>query len=187
MNQRGLSMTSLCSVLAGLFKPRRVPLEPAAPLPGEVSLLERRRIEALIAVPLIQGYALGLGVDRAREKAAGVIVDLALKAGAQTADRMGGRTIPFLARVVREVWCAQNALTIEVLEEAEERFSFHVTRCRYADQYEELGMKEYGSILSCCRDEAFVRGFNPRIGFKRSRTLMEGAPFCDFEFVMRKE
>ena len=186
MNRHGPSLNSFRSALGGLFKPRCTPIEAAGALSGEVSLLERRRIEAMIAVPVIRGYELEMGVDRARQRAAGVIMDLALEAGERTAGKMGGRTLPFLARIVREMWCGQDALAIQVLEETEERFRFHVIRCRYAEQYEELGIREYGPILSCCRDEAFVRGFNARIGYHRTQTIMEGGPFCDFEFEMKR-
>jgi hypothetical protein len=50
--------------------------------------------------------------------------------------------------------------------------------------YERLGMKELGFCLSCSRDEAFARGFNPRLRLARSQTIMQGAPFCDFHFTL---
>jgi hypothetical protein len=185
MNRRSFSMTCLVGALASFVSPLKI-LGDTAPDPlEEVSLLKRRQIEALIAVPMIKGYEQEMGATRAREKAAEIITQIALKSGEQMADEIGGRTIPLLARVVKEVWCREKALIIEVLEESEEKFSFNVTRCGYADQYEKLGIKEYGPILSCLRDEAFVQGFNPRIGFKRTRTIMHGALSCDFRFEIK--
>ena len=90
MNRRSFSVTCLCGALTGFFRPRTVRAAAPPPVSGEVSLLKRRQIEALIAVPIIRGYEGELGVDRAREKAAGVIRDLALKAG-RADSRQDGR------------------------------------------------------------------------------------------------
>jgi hypothetical protein len=59
-----------------------------------------------------------------------------------------------------------------------------VLNCRYAGLYEEMGIKDLGFCLSCCRDEAFARGFNPLIKLVRTQTIMEGGPVCDFRFEM---
>ena len=53
-------------------------------------------------------------------------------------------------------------------------------RCRYAELYQRLGMHDLGYCLSCSRDPAFARGFNPRLTLTRTRTIMEGAYSCDF-------
>jgi hypothetical protein len=99
------------------------------------------------------------------------------------AAKYGGNSLRELGRIVREVWAADEAIAIRVLEDTEREFRFDVVRCRYAELYERLGMLELGYCLSCCRDGAFVRGFNPGIGMTRTQTIMEGAPFCDFRFT----
>ncbi len=69
-----------------------------------------------------------------------------------------------------------------MLEQTDDRLSFNVTRCRYAEMYRALGLDELGGSLSCCRDFALVEGFNPEIELERTQTLMEGATHCDFRF-----
>jgi hypothetical protein len=71
-----------------------------------------------------------------------------------------------------------------ILEATGEKFSFNVTRCRYAGMYRELGIPELGAILSCNRDFALIQGFNPQIDLARTQTIMEGAAFCDFRFTL---
>ena len=44
--------------------------------------------------------------------------------------------------------------------------------------------RNLGYCLSCCRDEAFIAGFNPSITLTRTQTIMEGAPVCDFRFML---
>ena len=48
----------------------------------------------------------------------------------------------------------------------------------------QVGLREFGYCLSCCRDNPFVEGFNPKIKFKRTQTIMEGAPYCDFRYTL---
>jgi fumarate reductase iron-sulfur subunit len=89
-----------------------------------------------------------------------------------------------LLRVVREIWAEDEALEFDVLEMNEKGLSFNVTRCRYAELYEQMGVKEFGYCLSCNRDEPLTKGFNPRMRLVRTQTIMEGADYCDFRFVL---
>ena len=58
---------------------------------------------------------------------------------------------------------AGGAVEIKVHEIAEARFSFDVTRCRYAETYHEMGMGQIGRLLSCNRDASFCEGYDPNI------------------------
>jgi hypothetical protein len=91
---------------------------------------------------------------------------------------MGGNS---LGRFVESLkyWTQDDALEIEMIEESEEVLSFNVTRCRYAELYESLGIREIGTIFSCARDFALIEGFNPNVTLVRTQTIMEGAPYCD--------
>jgi hypothetical protein len=75
---------------------------------------------------------------------------------------------------------------MDVLEQNEERLSFNVTRCRYAEMYRALGIPELGALLSCNRDFALVEGFNRDVELTRTQTIMDGATHCDFPFVRRR-
>lgn len=44
-------------------------------------------------------------------------------------------------------WTKEEALEIEVLDEAVSVMNFNVTRCRYAEMYEEMGLKDIGHPL----------------------------------------
>jgi len=150
----------------------------------EVSHLKRREIQAPIVVSLIKGFAREIGHDKAIEVAAEVIREDAKISGRKMAEKYGGNTLVELARVVREVWCQDNAMVINVLEETDRNLNFDVTRCGYAESYEKMGVKEFGVCLSCSRDEPFTEGFNPQIKLKRIQTIMEGASYCDFRYTI---
>jgi hypothetical protein len=149
----------------------------------EISHLQRREIQAPIAACLIRGFARVMGLDKALEAATAAVQEDALMAGKAMAERHGGNSMKVLARIVREVWAQDDAMTIRILEETEENLSFDVTCCRYAELYEKTEMKELGFCLSCSRDEPFTKGFNPRMRLLRTQTIMQGASFCDFRFV----
>ncbi len=45
-----------------------------------------------------------------------------------------------------------------------------------------MDVGEMGYYVSCGRDAVFAEGFNPDIRMERTRTIMQGAAFCDFRF-----
>lgn len=148
---------------------------------NEVGVLRRREIEARLLAPLIEALADEFGGERVLEIVRQTIIRIAREQGTQLSASMGGCTLAHLAASL-EAWKKGDALQIEVLEQSEERFSFNVVRCRYAELYHSLGIPELGSVLSCNRDYALIEGFNPQIHLTRTQTIMEGAPFCDFRY-----
>jgi len=60
-----------------------------------------------------------------------------------------------------------------------------VTSCLFAELVDELNIPiEWGCELYCCDDEHMVKGFNKRMKFFRSKTLMEGHDCCDHCYQM---
>jgi hypothetical protein len=164
-------------------EPTPMATESHQPVPS-FSHLQRREIQAPIAACLIHGFAKELGLDKALEVAAASIREDAKKSGQAMAGQMGVNTLAALNCVVQEIWAEGGAVMIRKLEETDQKLSFDVTRCRYAEMYETMGMKELGFCLSCCRDESFASGFNPRIHLTRNQTIMQGASHCDFRFTL---
>lgn len=166
----------------GEARPTGTPSDAATDRLNELGVLKRREIEARIVGPLLEALGREFGEERVREVAREVIVRIAREQGDQLAGFMGGRTLDHFARSL-ELWKKDDALHIDVLEQSAERFSFNVTRCRYAELYRALGIPELGALLSCNRDFALIEGFDPGTSLTRTHTIMEGAPFCDFRFV----
>jgi hypothetical protein len=146
-----------------------------------LTLLERREIEARIVGPLIRAFQDELGAERTLAVVRRVVAELAREGGAELARSLGEASLPAFASCL-DRWKEGGALEIDLLEQSGQRLAFNVTRCRYAELYRALGLADLGSSLSCQRDFALVEGFNPAIRLKRTQTIMEGAPFCDFRF-----
>jgi hypothetical protein len=151
-----------------------------------ISQLRCREIQAPVAACLIQGFAEAIGQERALEIAAESIRGQARRAGTLMADALGGNSLADLYHIVEGIWAEDEALTVRLLEKDDKRLAFDVTRCRYAEMYDASGMKELGFCLSCNRDAAFVEGFNPHIKLSRTQTIMEGASYCNFRFVLER-
>jgi hypothetical protein len=150
--------------------------------PIEISHLQMRAIQAPIAACLIKEFAKTVGFEKALEVATVAIQSDALTAGKRMAEKLGCNTLKDLARLVREVWSKDDAMTVNFLEETDRNLNFNVTRCGYAELYQKMGILEFGYCLSCSRDEPFIQGFNPRIRLLRTQTIMQRAPFCDFRY-----
>jgi len=152
----------------------------------ELSLLDRREIEARIVGPIVAELRAEIGDDRALALIGRVIEGLAQQAGADLARELGEATLPAFATAL-DRWSQGGALEIELLRTDDDHLDFNVTRCRYAELYRRLGLADLGATLSCLRDGSLIAGFNPDLELVRTQTIMQGAPFCDFRFRRRNE
>ena len=151
-----------------------------------MSVLDRRRIEALVLGPMIRAFEEEVGRERAHAVARRVIVKIAEEQGRALSERMGGDDLAAFSKS-KDPWVRGGALETDTLEDNDSRVSFNVTRCRYAEMYSEIGMSDLGGIFSCGRDGALSTGFNARIKLARSQTIMEGATHCDFRYTIERD
>ncbi len=149
----------------------------------KISLIERRVIEAQTIVPLIIAFGKEMGFEQAKSIVQRNNEEASRDYGRQCAETMCSNTMADLAKEVSS-WGEGGVLEEEVLEHNERTYAFNVTRCLYVERYEALGFRKFGYCLSCCRDNPFVEGFNPKIKFKRTQNIMEGAPYCDFRYTL---
>src|SRR6266850_3684979 len=152
---------------------------------NEIGVLKRREIEARVLMPVLEALGAKFGRAQIFETARNVIIDVARAQGKELAGRMGGDTLGHFATALED-WKKGDAYRMDVLAQSEEKFSFNVTRCRYAEMYRALGIPEIGALLSCNRDFSLVEGFNPAVKLTRTQTVMEGASHCDFRFELRR-
>jgi hypothetical protein len=150
---------------------------------NDIGILKRREIEARILQPMLEAFAAELGWEKVKEILAAEIQKVARSQGASLA--RGGCSLHHYAALL-ENWSKGDALVIEMLRQDEAHLEYDVTRCRYAELYQQLGLSELGTLLSCNRDYGLLEGFNPRIDFIRTQTIMEGAERCDFRFRLEE-
>ena len=154
-------------------------------LNAQIGVLTRREVEVRILAPVIAAMADGFGRKEVLSVMRKTIIHIAREQGRELSTRMGGNSLKHFAASM-EFWTKDDALQMDILEHNDTVFNFNVTRCRYAELYDNLGIRELGSALSCARDFALIEGFNPEVSLKRTQTIMEGAPYCDFRYCLKK-
>lgn len=151
-----------------------------------VPLVVRREIEALIAAPLIQAFIEEFGRERTLRVTEKVIKSLARRMGELLKTAAGGDSMEHFQKAM-SIFGQGGGQESEIVEATPRKVAINIVRCKYAEMYREHGLEEFGYLLSCGRDFALMEGFNPKIRFTRTQTIMEGAPFCDFRFSMEEE
>jgi L-2-amino-thiazoline-4-carboxylic acid hydrolase-like protein len=151
---------------------------------ASLGILARRRIEAEILKPVYEELKSVLGVERAREVIARAVRQTAIDAGRSFAGNTPGGTSLETFRDIQPLWTKDGALEVETLRATSTQYDFNVRRCRYAETYSRMGLREIGGLLSCNRDGAFCEGYDSRLKLERTQTIMEGAAYCDFRFTL---
>jgi hypothetical protein len=153
--------------------------------PNQMDVIDRRQVEALILGPMLKAFQNEIGVEKTNEIARTVITSLAREQGEQFAQDIGSNELEDYASN-KDAWRRNGALEIEVIHSDNQEYSFNVTRCKYAEMYNELGYSDLGEIFSCARDFEFCSGFNSEIKLRRTQTIMGGASHCDFRYSHEK-
>jgi len=151
-----------------------------------ISRIERRAIEARAVAPVIKAIERRIGREEALALLTEVNQQEAFDRGRVLAEEYGRNGIDELVKDVAG-WGAGGAMEMEILERTPTTFFFNVTRCPYLETYRELGLEELGVAFSCCRDEPFARGFNPRLRLDRTQNIMEGSDHCDFRYHLEEK
>ena len=148
----------------------------------ELNRIEKRAIEALAIAPVIKAVAQRIG----RNEALAILQEVNQQEAFQRGRVMAEMERNGIEELVDEVagWGRGVLWEMEVFEQTPTTYFFNVTRCPYYEKYKELGLEEFGVGFSCCRDEPFARGFNPKLRLDRTKTIMEGADYCDFRYYL---
>lgn len=155
-------------------------------LNGRIGVLTRREVEARLLAPLLAKLCTLFDREQVLTLIRETIIELAQQQGEALAQAVGGRgSAEFAAGL--EHWTRDDALQLTVLQQSQTHLDFDVTRCRYAEMYQALGIPELGAVLSCNRDHALIEGFNPRASLRRTQTILQGAPCCDFRYTFAAE
>lgn len=72
------------------------------------------------------------------------------------------------------------------VEQKKDGIQIYCTFCPLAQMAKELNEPEWGFRFYCMEDYGIVDGFNPKIGFKRTKTLMQGHVYCDHFYFMKE-
>jgi len=153
----------------------------------DLPMLEKRRIEAAMLKHVYDTLKESHGDAVARQAVADAVRRSSIEQAQSFAAEVGGKKSlqTFIDR--QGLWRMGDALTTEVKEQTDTDYVFHVTRCRYAEMYRDMGLGEIGHLLSCQRDGTFCEGYDPKLKLTRTQTIMQGASHCDFHYRYEDE
>ena len=102
---------------------------------------------------------------------------------AKIAEEAGENSIEtFIKRQFRPSGTGGTEYTVE---ETSSGFLFNCTKCPAYELAKQHGIIEQAFYLCCEPDPFAAEGFNPNIGFKRTKTLMQGDDYCDHFYFYR--
>lgn len=71
-------------------------------------------------------------------------------------------------------------------EKTEDGVQIHCTKCPLADMARAIGEQEWGYRFYCAMDPVITEAFNPEIGLRRAKTLMQGDDCCDHFYYCKE-
>lgn len=153
--------------------------------------LERRRIQAEMIKPIYDELVPMIGKREARDLLARAVRRSVLAEARKAADAQPGpgRSMESFSRNFEKTYADQGpaaGLDVEVKRSDAAHLDFDVTRCRFVEMYDELGLGEVADVLSCNRDGQFATAFDPNITLERAQTIAQGAPTCTFRYTYAK-
>lgn len=152
-----------------------------------VSLLDEVKLQAKVLVPLVRALREKLGAVEANR-----IVEAALREWSRDLYRRIGQEKGGGARQQWDgIWAELrprigDAIDREFLKDDGVVREYNVTRCSYAEFFKALGEPELGRFLLCDLDHDVAEIGAPDVEFKRTQTIMQGAPYCDFRYRFRQ-
>lgn len=149
---------------------------------AELTLLERRRLEAGVLVPVIRAMQAEFGEERVNQVLGKAIREIARAQGEAARAETNIDSMAALAERFQNGPLREGSLIVDVVENDDTHFGFNVTRCKFVEMYEDMGARDLGFLLSCNRDFAMFEGMAPEFAFERTQTRMQGAGHCDFRY-----
>ncbi len=149
----------------------------------EIPTLTKRKLQAQVIGPIYAEMVAQVGEEKASAILDAAIRKAAIAEGKEFAKKAPGG-VTSMADFIKlyELWTADGALEVNVIEANDTTFNFDVVRCKYAETYKEMGLGKIGHLLSCNRDGTFCEGYDPKIKLDRAQTIMGGASCCTFRY-----
>ena len=145
---------------------------------AKISEMDAVKIQARAMIPVVKALEAELG----KEKAHAIVGEAIAESYAEfVSTRMPDRnTHPGETNQAFEY-----DVESEVVEHTDKSYFVNMTRCSYADYFRKIGEPEIGALLTCGMDFPVEKKLRPNWEFRRTQTLMQGAPYCDFRWYLR--
>lgn len=145
---------------------------------SKISEFDAVKIESRVMIPVIKA----LEVEFGKEKVHAIVG----KAIAESyADFVSTRIKDRNTHPVETSQGFDYPVESEVVEHTDTSYFVNYTQCAFADYFRKIGEPEIGALLTCGMDFAVEKKLRPNWEFRRTQTLMQGAPYCDFRWKLK--
>jgi L-2-amino-thiazoline-4-carboxylic acid hydrolase len=153
----------------------------------DIPIIEQAKIQAQVLVPLVKALERELGKDRAHSLVRGALGDVYRRLGEKWWRAKGSSDVGTSMASAFASFAQGDAIDYHVRLQSQNRYEIDVTRCQYAQFYQELGEPELGFLLICSLDFPFAEGFGADLTLTRTQTIMQGASHCDFHYMRQRD
>ncbi|MFO7557535.1 MAG: L-2-amino-thiazoline-4-carboxylic acid hydrolase [Desulfobacterales bacterium] len=150
-----------------------------------ISFLQRSKIQSETLVPVVAAFEKEIGKERSHAIVSKALRDSTRNFYENIRNGFESNPIDLIAGGL-SMFAEDGALDYEILNQTEGSFDLNITRCSYAEFYKELGRPDFGYICLCDLDFTIAECLGSDIEFKRTQTIMEGAPHCDYRYRIKK-
>lgn len=157
------------------------------PASTSLSLLDEVKLQAAVVLPVLRALRAEIGKDKADR----IVGDSLREWARDLYHRIGEAKVGTPRQKWDAVWAEDmrprigDAVDREMLKDDGTVRDYNVTRCSYAEFFKALGEPELGGILLCDSDFHIADVGGPDVEFRRTQTIMQGAPYCDFRYRFR--
>ena len=145
----------------------------------DIPFIDRIRIQVEVLLPFVRELRTELGKQNANDILRRTLTPMFREVGRRYFENTGCDTVEAM-----QAWsmdcAAADAETVEMRQNGEV-LEVDVTRCEYAQFFNDLGEPELGFLLVCSSDYG-VFGEIKGVEMTRKQTIMQGSSHCDFRF-----
>jgi len=145
----------------------------------DIPLVDRVRIQAEVLVPLMHELRTELGEQRTNDLLRRTLSPMFREVGRRYFETAGHQPIEAMQAQAADS-AAGDAVAFDMRPNGEV-MEADVTRCQYAQFFQELGEPELGFLFVCSSDFG-IFGEIEGVEMTRTQTIMQGATHCDFRF-----
>lgn len=80
---------------------------------------------------------------------------------------------------------SRRLISYEIINRSDSLLTLKVNSCFWADEFNRMKAADIGYELCCMADFYIVESFNPKIVYRRGKTLMKGDDCCDHSYTLQ--
>ena len=147
----------------------------------QVSLFDEIKLQTKVILPILNSLRKEIGKEKAEKIVFDALRPYVRETYKKIGERKSGNSYEKWVQVWDEIRPRIGAnVERDYLKNDTTGRVYNVTRCRFAEYFNEINEPDLGMILMCDFDYYIAEIGEPVVQLTRTKTIMEGANYCDF-------